>query len=69
MKIEKTAPTCTFQPISITITIESEEDLKAIREMAGYNVTLSETLAEYGEETVKTANKFFKEIYRVLVLQ
>jgi hypothetical protein len=66
MKIQKTEPAETFQPISISITIESKEELKAIKNMAGYNVTISETLGEYGKETVKMVNKFLMEIYRVL---
>jgi hypothetical protein len=41
MKIQKNEPTKTFQPISITITIESGEELNSIKKLAGYNATIS----------------------------
>jgi len=64
MKIQKTEPTKTFQPI--TITIESEEELKSIKKMAGYNATISSYFSDSDSETVKIINKFLTELYRVI---
>jgi hypothetical protein len=66
MKIQKTEPTKTFQPITITITIESEEELKSIKKMAGYNATISSYFSDSDSETVKIINKFLTELYRVI---
>ena len=47
MKVEKTAtPRPSFQPISITFTIESEEELKALQTMSRFNVSIPELLSD-----------------------
>jgi len=66
MKIQKTEPTTTFKPISITITIESEEELNSIKKLTGYNATISKYFSDSNFETVKIINKFLTELYRVI---
>ena len=47
MIVEKTAtPRPSFQPISITFTIESEEELKALQTMSRFNVSIPELLSD-----------------------
>ena len=47
MKIEKTAtPRPSFQPISITFTIETEEELEALQKMSRFNVSIPELLSK-----------------------
>ena len=46
MKVEKTAtPRPSFQPISITFTIETEEELVALQTMSRFNVSIPELLS------------------------
>lgn len=40
MKVEKTHNQPAFQPITLTITIESKEEYDAIYEMSHYNVSI-----------------------------
>lgn len=40
MKVEKTHTPPAFQPIALTITIESKEEYDAIYEMSHYNVSI-----------------------------
>ena len=46
MKIEKTSPTPQFKPISITITIETEEELIALQTISRFNVSIPELLSD-----------------------
>ena len=46
MTVEKTAtPRPSFQPISITITIETPEELVALQTMSRFNVSIPELLS------------------------
>ena len=49
MKVEKHTPTPQFKPISVTITIETEEELEALKEMALLNITIPEVVANRSE--------------------
>ena len=51
MKVEKHTPTppTQFKPISVTITIETEEELEALKEMALLNITIPEVVANRSE--------------------
>lgn len=40
MKIERVEQECKFQPITISMTIESKEEFDAIREMAEYDASI-----------------------------
>jgi len=46
MKIEKHTPTPQFKPISITITIETEEELIALQTISRFNVSIPELLSD-----------------------
>jgi hypothetical protein len=53
MKIEKTAtPRPTFQPISVTFTIETKEELIAIQTMSRFNVSIPELLSDYEQQEI-----------------
>lgn len=57
MKIEKTAtPRPSFQPISITFTIETQEELVALQTMSRFNVSIPELLS--GEEHQQIVHDF-----------
>ena len=45
MKIEKHTPTPQFKPISVTITIETEEELEALQTMSRFNVSIPELVS------------------------
>lgn len=40
MKIERIKTEKKFQPITISVTIESEEELEALQDMVGYDVSI-----------------------------
>jgi hypothetical protein len=44
MKIEKHTPTPQFKPISITITIETEEEKEMLLRLTRYNISIPELL-------------------------
>ena len=46
MKIEKHTPTQQFKPISVTITIETEEELIALQTISRFNVSIPELLSD-----------------------
>jgi hypothetical protein len=46
MKIEKTTPRPFFQPITIQITIESEEELIALQTISRLNVSIPELVSD-----------------------
>jgi len=53
MKIKKTAtPAPSFQPISVTFTIESEEELIALQTMSRFNVSIPELLSNEGHQEI-----------------
>ena len=53
MTVEKTAtPRPSFQPISITFTIETPEELKAIQMMTRLNVSIPELLPEKAHQEI-----------------
>jgi len=53
MKIKKTAaPAPSFQPISFTFTIESEEELKALQMMTRLNVSIPDLLPEKAHQEI-----------------
>lgn len=53
MKVEKTAtPRPSFQPISITITIETEEELRALQLMVRHNVSIPNLMNTRDEEKI-----------------
>jgi hypothetical protein len=53
MKIEKTAtPRPSFQPISFTFTIETEEELIALQTMSRFNVSIPELLSNEGQQEI-----------------
>ena len=53
MKVEKTAtPRPSFQPISITFTIETPEELKALQMMTRLNVSIPELLPEKAHQEI-----------------
>ena len=46
MKIVKTSPTPQFKPISISIIIETEEELEALQKMTRFNVSIPELVSD-----------------------
>lgn len=53
MKVEKTAtPRPSFQPISVTFTIETEEELVALQTMSRFNVSIPELLPEKAHQEI-----------------
>jgi hypothetical protein len=66
MKIEKTAPVKTFQPISITITIESEEELNAFRDMTAFDQTIPELVGMGTSREHKTIENFLISVREML---
>jgi len=52
MKIEKTTPRPSFQPISVTFTIETEEELIALQTMSRFNVSIPELLSNEGQQEI-----------------
>jgi hypothetical protein len=66
MKIQKTEPTKTFQPISITITIESEAELKAIKSMTHFDETIPELVGPSNSKEYLIIQKFLHSISHVL---
>ena len=53
MTVEKTAtPRPSFQPISITFTIETEEELVALQTMSRFNVSIPELLSNEGHQEI-----------------
>ena len=49
MKITKTSTQPTFQPIELKITIESEEEYRAIKEMASCYIGCSQAMVDGGQ--------------------
>jgi hypothetical protein len=66
MKIQKTAPSKTFQPISITITIESEEELDVIYKMTSFDQSISELLGTIGSKAYSVVEGFLMGIRKAL---
>jgi hypothetical protein len=66
MKIEKTEPACTFQPISISITIESKAELKAIKSMTYFDETIPELVGPSNSKEYLIIQKFLNSISHVL---
>jgi hypothetical protein len=65
MKIKKTAtPAPSFQPISFTFTIESEEELKALQMMSRINVSIPELLPEKAHQGI--IYDFLEMIYDIV---
>jgi hypothetical protein len=53
MKIEKTAtPAPSFQPISVTFTIETKEELEALQMMTRLNVSIPDLLPEKAHQEI-----------------
>jgi hypothetical protein len=52
MKIEKTTPRPSFQPISFTFTIETEEELIALQTMSRFNVSIPEILSDERQQEI-----------------
>ena len=51
MKVQKTTTT-SFQPISVTFTIETEEELEALQTMSRLNVSIPELLSNEGQQEI-----------------
>ena len=49
MKVQKTSPQPTFQPIELKITIESEEEYQAIKEMASRYTGCAQAMVDSGQ--------------------
>ena len=52
MKIEKTTPRPSFQPITVQITIETQEELEALQTMSRFNVSIPELLSNEGQQEI-----------------
>jgi hypothetical protein len=66
MKIQKIEPTETFQPISITITIESKAELKAIYNMILFDHSIPELVGPSNSKEYLIIQKFLHSISHVL---
>lgn len=61
MKVQTIEP-AGFKPITLSITIESKEELRAIQEFTGWNVSSVDALVE-GEYLSKEYSKFVTELF------
>jgi hypothetical protein len=52
MKIEKTTPRPSFQPITVQFTIETKEELEALQTMSRFNVSIPELLLNEGQQEI-----------------
>ena len=52
MKIEKTTPRPSFQPITVQFTIETQEELEALQTMSRFNVSIPELLSNEGQQEI-----------------
>jgi hypothetical protein len=52
MKIKKTTPRPSFQPISVTFTIETQEELEALQTMSRLNVSIPELVSDYEQQEI-----------------
>lgn len=52
MKVEKHTPTPQFKPISVTFTIETEEELRALQLMFRHNVSIPNLMNTRDEEKI-----------------
>jgi hypothetical protein len=46
MKIKKTTPRPSFQPITVQFTIETQEELEALQTMSLFNVSIPELVSD-----------------------
>jgi len=66
MKIEKKVSEKTFNPISITITIESEKELRALDSVVNFDETIPGLVGNEGSEEYFAIQKLLEGIRRVL---
>ena len=66
MKIEKYPHQPAFQPITLTITIESKEEYDAIYEMSHYNVSIPDVVDENNCHRNEVAN-FISALHKALL--
>jgi hypothetical protein len=52
MKIEKTTPRPSFQPITVQFTIETKEELEALQTMSRFNVSIPELLSNEEQQEI-----------------
>lgn len=68
MKITKQNPKQkAFQPITIEITIESEEELKVLTKIGGMNRTIPSNIYKVETVNYNIAERFLTRIYELLV--
>jgi hypothetical protein len=65
MKIEKTTPRPSFQPITVQFTIETQEELEALQTMSRFNVSIPEFLSN--EEHQEIIHDFLGMIQETLI--
>ena len=65
MKIEKTTPRPSFQPITIQFTIETQEELEALQTISRLNVSIPELLSN--KEHQEIIHDFLGIIYNTIV--
>lgn len=69
MKIERVKQESKFQPITISMTIESKEEFNAIREMAGYDVSIPKIVDDdFNSKQHKIVKSFLQSMHHQLVI-
>jgi hypothetical protein len=66
MKIQKTEPSKTFQPISITITIESQEELNVIYNMTSFDQSIPGMFGPDGSKEYSVVERFLMGVRKAL---
>jgi hypothetical protein len=66
MKIEKTEPACTFQPILISITIESEEEWNVIYNMTSFDQSIPGMFGPDGSKEYSVVERFLLGVRKAL---
>lgn len=69
MKIERVKQESKFQPITISMTIESKEEFNAIREMAEYDVSIPKIVDDdFNSKQHKIVKSFLQSMHHQLVI-
>lgn len=66
MKVNKNSVSTGFQPVSITVTIETEEEMNALITFTSFDITLPEKVFPKNSSNFNIASNFLTEFHNAL---